>query len=296
MIRYAGALTRRFFCLVLLALLAVPAQAPAQSRTAVVLAVFGSSNQKAHDTYDAFLAATRADHPDLEVRLAHTAKTLHRPLSGDAAPGVAATPGAVLDDLAAAGFARIAVQSLHVLAGREFEELAKDVAAAGKRHPGLRVSLGAPLLSASADVLPVAKAFFESIPAERGPADAVLACVHGSSHAAAALYGELARALSSRDPLVVLAALDSEPGFDAALADIAYRAPSKAYLIPMLTVSGAHVAEDVAGPGPDSWTSRLKSAGIAPVLDDKGLADRPAFAALWRARLEAALAKLDGGR
>ena len=64
------------------------------------------------------------------------------------------------------------------------------------------------------------------------------------------------------------------------------------WLVPFLTVAGAHACNDLAGDGPTSWRGLLEAAGIRcrPAL--AGLIEQEAYAALWRDHLRRAMERL----
>ena len=112
---------------------------------AIVLAAFGSSNAEARTVYDDILAAARERFPDHDVRLAYTSGFILRRLRAKGIDGQ--TPAEALADLREEGVARAVVQSLHVMPGKEFEDLAALV---NEEHPhavdsetaGMLASLG----------------------------------------------------------------------------------------------------------------------------------------------------------
>ena len=58
----------------------------------------------------------------------------------------------------------------------------------------------------------------------------------------------------------------------------------------LLVCAGGHARREMAGPGPDSWLSRLRGMGLAVRPLHQGLAELPALRALYCRHLAEALA------
>ena len=202
--------------------------------------------------------------------------------------------GKALRRMAFEGFSRIALQPLHVVPGLEYreitEEAARFAAETGRRKGcGARLTVGEPLLSGRPDSLDRAcRALLDSAPPERRPDEAVLWMGHGSRHASSARYQTLGERVNKADPLVFVGTINGEARLDDLLPRLA--GTRRAWLLPLLSVVGRHALEDMSGPSPASWKSRLAAAGIEglPVL--RGMVESPAFADIWLDHLETALA------
>ncbi|MBQ1417113.1 MAG: sirohydrochlorin cobaltochelatase, partial [Selenomonas sp.] len=72
----------------------------------------------------------------------------------------------------------------------------------------------------------------------------------------------------------------------AVLARLKKRSSKKLLLAPLLLSGGAHVNEDIAGPEPESWLSRLQAEGFAVRTSLKGLGEYPAFQKLYVQRIQ----------
>lgn len=262
---------------------------------AVILAAHGSRHPGAMAGLAAFRDALAASLPDFQVELARTVGRKH---GNAAAFGGARQVADVLAGLAASGVRRVAVQSLHVVPGEEYHCMVAGIGRfleAGGH--GLSVSIGAPLLASLADVDRVAGAVLESIPAERAPHEAVVLMGHGAPPPGAGFYAALRERLAGRDRLARFGAMPRERGApcldilrirDALLG----AGVDAAWLMPFLTVAGAHACCDLAGERETSWRGVLEAAGIRCRTSLAGLIERPAFAAVWRDHLDKALSRL----
>ena len=147
--------------------------AAAAPKPAIVLVAFGTST-KAFETYKYFEDKVRERFPDHEIRWAYTSNIVREKLKEEQQrelPDLAQT----LADLKAAGFTQVAVQSLHVVPGEEWEKTEKIA----KETPGLKIALGKPLLSSLADRKKVLEALTKDIPVN-SKETAILLVGHGS--------------------------------------------------------------------------------------------------------------------
>ncbi|MEF3697783.1 sirohydrochlorin cobaltochelatase [Desulfolutivibrio sp.] len=282
---------------------------PPTPHTGIILAAHGSRLPEARATLEAFTARVADSYPRCPVRLARTMGELHhgrhlRPLFG------ARSVDAAFLEMAGLGVARVAVQSLHVVAGGEFAEVlaAADRARRGGGFAAVRV--GGPLLPPAGDdpvrapqagIVLAAETLLASLPPGRAPHEAVAVMGHGARGPARETYAALAAELARRDPLVFFATLDRTKA-DAAREDshigrlrraILDSGAGRAWLVPFFSVAGAHARRDLAGDEALSWRGVLTRAGIdcVPVL--LGLLEIELFARIFLDRLHASLASLD---
>ena len=260
-------------------------------KTGILLAAFGSSEPTAHRELTAFEATVREAFPALPIRWAFTSNILRHRLADE---------GKKTDSVRKAllrmwheKFTHIAVQSLHVVPGKEYTDLAREVT-----HPGpdneafTRVTLGAPLLNTDQDVEKVADAIIAHLPEQRAALETVILMGHGTWHSGDSRYAPLASAVARRDPNILLATMNGARTIHHVLEEFAADPPAKVWLVPLMAVAGAHAIQDMAGDDPESWKSLLASAGIScdPVL--KGVAGYPGFAEIWIEHLRRALDEL----
>jgi sirohydrochlorin cobaltochelatase len=220
---------------------------------AIVLAAFGTSTA-AFDTYQHFELAVKKRFPDHEIRWAFTSKKVRHKVAqerGRKLNDLATT----LRDLKAAGYTRVAIQSLHVVPGEEWE---KKVVEESRNLPGLKVALGKPLLASPQDQERVIQALAPTFPKDLTH-NAVILVAHGSpSPEGIATYLALDRLLRSRYPHnVFLGTVEGKPSRPEVMAALKQSAPATVILRPFLFVAGEHAANDILGDGPESWKSEL---------------------------------------
>lgn len=272
-----------------------PAAAPAStpSDTAILLAAFGSRLPDASRALERMLQRARAEYPAFRVETALTSGTVrgHKARQG----AEASSPEQVLRRLAAEGVRRLAVQSLHVVPGEEFkglERLARSMSGADGGAGFERIVVGRPLLGNREDVRRVAGVLLTVLPPERGPGEAVLLMGHGTRGRANGVYAELAGELRALDPLVLIGALEAEPGLSAKVEELRALGVERVHLMPLLFARGVHATRDMAGGGQNSWKSGLGRAGFECTAWVKGAGEHEALAAVWLEHLREAVGRL----
>jgi sirohydrochlorin cobaltochelatase len=261
------------------------AAAGAAAKPAIVLVAFGTST-KAFDTYKHFEAKVKERFPDHEIRWAYTSKIVREKLKEEQQrelPDLAQT----LADLKAAGVAQVAVQSLHVVPGEEWEKKVKIC----QDTPGLKIALGQPLLSSLTDRKRVLESLAKDFPAD--PKDhAVLLVGHGSpSPAGTREYLSLYTLKFSKfkGKNVFFGVIEGQPPIKNALAALKKSSASKVTIVPFMVVAGDHFINDIMG-DQDSIKSDLLAAKPYEIQAvDKGLGFNDGIIQVYLDHLAAAL-------
>lgn len=258
-------------------------------KAGVLLAAFGSGVPAAQRSLEAFAMSVRLMFRGVPVRWAFTSTKVRTRLACDGVKTDSVRKA--LEKMCFERFTHVALQSLHVTPGAEFHALAEAVEAVrtGSCRPCPQISLGAPLLAHPAETDRVAAAILQTLPPMRRPQDIVVIMGHGTSHEADACYDQLADALSPQDPMLVVGTMDGARSLETVLRAMEGLPARKVWLVPLLAVAGAHVLRDMAGPGPDSWKSRLEHSGREVEVVWTGAAERPALAAIWMDHLRQAM-------
>jgi sirohydrochlorin cobaltochelatase len=267
-------------------LLSLAGVAAAADKPAIVLVAFGTSTQ-AFETYKYFEAKVKERFPDQEIHWAYTSRIVREKLKEEQQqelPDLAQT----LADLKAKGVSRVAVQSLHVVPGEEWQEKVKSC----KETPGIKIALGTPLLSSLADRKRVLDALAKDFPADFKD-NAVLLVGHGSpSPAGTREYLSLYTLMLSkfRGKNVFFGTISGQPEIKTALHALKKSSASKVTLVPFLFVAGDHFVNDIMGDKEGSIKSELLAAKpyeITPV--DKGLGYNDGVIQVYLDHLAAAL-------
>jgi sirohydrochlorin cobaltochelatase len=279
-------LTRKFWapvllgCLVFLATSAVAAPKPA-----IVLVAFGTST-KAFDTYKYFEDKVKERFPDHDIRWAYTSRIVREKLKEEQQrelPDLAQT----LEDLKSKGVTQVAVQSLHVVPGEEWEKKVKIC----QETPGLKIALGKPLLSSLADRKRVLEALAKDFPADFKD-NAVLLVGHGSpSPAGTREYLSLytLKLLKFRGKNVFFGVIEGQPPIKNALAALKKSSASKVTIVPFMVVAGDHFINDIMGDQDSIKSDLLASRSFEIQAMDKGLGYHDGIIPIYLDHLAAAL-------
>jgi sirohydrochlorin cobaltochelatase len=286
----------RWVCWWLSALLCCPmltvsgVEAASMEKPAIVLVAFGTST-KAFETYNYFEQEVRKAFPNYELRWAFTSKKIREKLKAEGKMELK-TLADTLQELKAAGFNRVAVQSLHVVPGAEWE---KKVLSESRHVPGLKISWGKPLLSSKKDRLQVLEAVKKLFPPNLNDT-AVVLVAHGSpSPRGEAEYLAVAKLLRSRYPKqnVFLGVVEGKPSSQEALDAVKRSSASKVLFVPLLFVAGEHMHNDIMGDSPDSWKSMLLKHKPYEIQDiDQGLGYQAGIIKIYLDHLAQALKTL----
>lgn len=276
-------------------------------KTGILLVAYGSASQPGALSLRGVTAQARELFPGLPLRWAFTSPRMRNRLAQNGKKTDSVYKA--LCRMTFEGYTHVAVQSLHIIAGFEYEHLLQEVEQARREGGPRAISVGLPLLGDASEVELAAKALVAHLPRERAPEDAVVCVGHGSGLALRPLpesaleqgglecsapdgYEALARAVGNLDANVFIGALAGEPGVETAIERLRARHTRRVWLIPLLSVLGKHAEEDLAGQGSRSWRSRLEQAGFIckPVLC--GAVEYDGLLYIWMRHLERAVREL----
>jgi sirohydrochlorin cobaltochelatase len=293
---------------------------PSLEKPAIVLAPYGSLSPRALATYERIRAAYEREFPGSQVLLAFTSQLMIMRLQEKEGITVA-SPQAALEELNLAGCKRAVVQSLQIVPGEEFHQLAalvqkpgQGLISQGTKPAFERLEIGLPLLSCLDDcqkvsrVLPAlwngsgwgADSAEEGQPQcspDRDPEkEAVLLVGHGTGHPADSLYSLMARVLEKDHRNVLLGTLEGFPGLSEMVAELKVSRAKKARMLPFLLVAGGHAENDIASAGPESWKSMLEREGFEVAVRLCGLGETESIVSIFLEHTRSALVKTESGK
>lgn len=263
-------------------------------KTAIVLAAFGSRHKNALTSLNHITERVQSAYPDVPVRVAYTSKTIrgHMEKAGAAVDSV---PQA-LDKLLAEGVTHVAVQSLHLVPGKEFHELLTLANELMLKDGGFnRVEIGFPLVAGETDIDTVAEAILSIGLEGKGDHDAVLFMGHGTRQLDGSVYYEaLHSAFQERNKTVHMGVMEHQEasGIDVMINRFKQDGVKKAYLLPFLFGAGWHAARDMVGEEEHSWKSRLEAEGIKCEAVLKGAGEYNRLVDIWLKHLGDAMKRL----
>ena len=253
-------------------------------KQAILFASFGVVNAAARTAcIDAAASQIAKAFPAYEVRQAYTSVFIKKKLAEQGIQ-VDSLPEA-LSKLQADGFSRVIIQPGYLTAGEEYEKKVLAVVEA-QRQNFAELIISRPLMQQGKDCQDMLTVLQQIFSLENGE-DLVLVG-HGSPHQHNPAYENLQAAADEKDLPIHIGVIEptDTPDYAAVLARLKKRSSQKLLLAPLLLSGGAHVNEDIAGPEPESWLSRLQAEGFAVRTSLKGLGEYPAFQKLYVQRIQ----------
>ena len=260
-------------------------------KTGILLVAFGTSVPRAQVAFDKIDSKVKETFPGVEVRWAYTSSMIRKKLARKGR--YLDSPTTAMAKMMDGGFTHVAVQSLHTIAGYEFNDLKRNVDLFAQMVDGFKkVRLGLPLLADDDDIKQVGAAMSQVVPTQRRIDEAVVWMGHGSHHPANAFYAALMYRLQTMDKNAFVGCVEGFPEIGHIRDQLISRNIKRVYLMPFMSVAGDHARNDMAGDDEDSWQSILTKAGITcqPVL--KGTAEYDVFIDIWIGHLKEAMAQL----
>lgn len=157
------------------------------------------------------------------------------------------------------GYQDIAIQSLHIINGDEFEKIVREVEVYKQQFK--RLVIGKPLLSSFDDYQAVINALAAQSPALK-PDERVVFMGHGATHHAFAAYACMDHMLMDKKLPYIVGAVESYPELEPILERLEKEKVKKVHLMPLMLVAGDHAIHDMASADEDSWNSRIQALGI----------------------------------
>lgn len=259
---------------------------------AILLVTFGTSVKSAQAALDNIDKKMKAAFPKTELRWAYTSNIIRKKLAKNGK--MIDSPEMAMARLMDEGYTKVAVQSLHIIPGAEFDELRVNTRVFGQMIDGIdRIMVGWPLLVDDASMDIALKAVLDLvIPKKRQADEAIVLMGHGTHHPANATYSTLMYRAQLMDPNMYVATVEGSPSFADVQRVLIEKKIKKAYLVPFMSVAGDHAINDMAGPEADSWKSLLESSGIQAVPIMKGLAELDPVVDLWIEQVKISLTHL----
>lgn len=284
-----------------------------EHKSAVVLAMFGTTVESALIGLLNIQASMTARFPATPVRIAFTSNIIRKKWQKRAAdpaylkahPEIPAdilavrTVLATIADLQDQGHDSIVLQPTHVVMGEEFLDLGTYVdgllrmgtVKKAKYKPFHKIALGRPALGIYGTAHPYAediRAAARALAADAELAAAEQAALvymgHGNEHfPSAGSYLELAARMRELHPhvLTLIGNVEGFPSLDDVIGELRRAGAKKVLLKPCMVVAGEHSVSDMAGPEEDSWKSVLERNGFAVRAIAQGLGENAAFAELF---------------
>ena len=281
-------------------------------RTAIVLAMFGTTVEPALHGLLNIKARLEKRFPHTPVKIAFTSNIIRKIWQKRAAdpsyirkhPNIPAEilkvkgPLATIADLQDEGFDNIVVQPTHIAPAEEYMDLCSYIRALDsiktikKRfQPFNKLAVGRPALGTygprhpyADDIAVAVRAVKADVEKARKEKATLVYMGHGNEYfPSGGSYLEFERLMNKTYPdvMTIVGTVEGFPGFERTLEILEHTKAGKVYLKPFMIVAGDHARNDMAGPEADSWKSLLEKAGIKVIPDIHGLGELDSFADIY---------------
>ena len=236
------------------------------NKDAMVVMSFGTTYKETRaKTIDATVAAIQAAHPNTKVVTAFTSHIIRDRIQqkeGITYP----TPEEALAQLKSEGYSRVALTSLDVIPGMEYNY---DVAVYNLyKNNFKKMTLGTPLMywmgqeGQTDEVIQTIKAVQSQFP-KVGKEDAVLIMAHGTPDPANAYYSVIQDRIHTLGlKNVFIYTVEGTPNLEQVIPQLKLHGIKHVTLMPFMMVAGDHANNDMAGAEPDSHKSILEKEGF----------------------------------
>ena len=249
------------------------------NKDAIVVMSFGTTFKDTRaKTIDATVDAIKAAHPNTKVVTAFTSHIIRDRIQqkeGITYP----TPEEALAQLKAEGYTRVALTSLDVIPGMEYNY---DVAVYNLyKNNFKKMTLGTPLMywmgqeGQTDEVIQTIKAVQSQFP-QVGKEDAVLIMAHGTPDPANAYYSVIQDRIHTLGlKNVFIYTVEGTPNLEQVIPQLKLHGIKHVTLMPFMMVAGDHANNDMAGAEPDSHKSILEKEGFKVDTYIHGLGENP---------------------
>lgn len=261
----------------------------AKPKVGILVASYGSSTMQSSQAMRN-LQAKLEGYFGVPVRIAFTSETLRKRLAHARTKSDSVLKA--LKKMEFERFTHIVVQSLHLIAGIEYNDVLEDTNIA--RNSGtLKIQSGLPLLHTEDDIIPVAEALKQLLPPDFQENDAAIFMGHGTKHDAEKFYFALSETLHGLYPSLYIACMEGKCTLSRVFEDLKQKpVVHKVWLLPLLTVIGKHALCDMAGDEETSWKNQIIRQGYSCEPYLKSLAESAEIQNIWIKRIEQAIAAL----
>ena len=260
------------------------------NKDAIVVMTFGTTfKDTSEKTIDATVKEIQAKHPNTKVVTAYTSHIIINRVKKN--EGITyPTPEEALEQLKKEGYTRVALTSLDVIPGMEYNY---DMGVyQNYKDQFKKMTLGTPLMywqgqeDQADDVAETIKAMAMQFP-KQGKHDAILIMAHGTPQVSNAYYSVIQAKLDEMGyKNVYIYTVEGWPSLDTVLPKLKKNGIKHVTLMPIMMVAGDHANNDMAGSEPDSHKSILEKAGYKVDAYIHGIGENSAIRDLYAQRAE----------
>ncbi|WP_425061306.1 sirohydrochlorin cobaltochelatase [Sporomusa carbonis] len=274
--------------------------APAdQGKKAILVVSFGTTYEDTRKmTIEAVESKIRTEFPDYEVRRAFSSHKIIKVLKERDGIDVD-TPEQALKRLKDDGYTTVAVQTLDVIPGVEYDYINRVVQKYKTEGAFKQIVMGRSLLyymgqeDKPDDFKTVLHAFKTQLPASLKKDEAILVMAHGTPHPANAYYTVLQAKISQLGwKNVFVYTVEGTPMLEDVIPQLKANRIKKVTLVPFMLVAGDHANNDMAGSDKESHKSQLMEAGFKVETYLHGLGENTAIQDVYVNHLKEAMKTL----
>lgn len=274
-----------------------PAKASEPNKDAILVMSFGTTYTDTRaKTIDAVEAAIQSANPNLPVYEAYTSHIIiDRVMENEGIKKL--TPAEAFAQIKADGYNRVAVVSLNVIPGIEYDY--NRIATKEFINDFKQITFATPLMywqgteEAPDEVVDFVQALSSQFP-QIGPQDAVLLLAHGTPHPSNAYYSVIQDRIAQVGlNNVYVYSVEGRPNLEDVLPKLQEKGINHVTLMPIMMVAGDHANNDMAGDEEDSHKSILEAEGITVDVYLHGLGENENIRAMYVERANEAVAALE---
>ena len=235
------------------------------NKDAIVVMSFGTTFVESRNaTINPTVEAIKAANPGVPVIITYTSHIIRDRVLAKEGIKIP-TPEEALDDLKAQGYTRIALATLDVIPGIEYDY--KNAVYNLYKDNFKKMTFGTPLMywqgqeEQPDDIQEAMEALAKQFP-KLGKKDAVAIMAHGTPHPANAYYSVMQQRLNEICPNALIFSVEGWPSIETIIPQLKAKGIKNVTLMPMMMVAGDHANNDMAGDEDDSYKSILTKEGF----------------------------------
>ena len=248
------------------------------NKKAIAVISFGTTYPKARLAIERIENSLKAAFPDYDFFRAFTSKMVINKIEKEENIKIP-TPEKLMIQLLSNGYEEVLCQSLHIMAGFEYEKMLHQIFKFEDKFK--KLSIGMPMLFGEYDYKHICSELLEHMPKLKED-EAYVYMGHGTEHFANSAYSQVEnmfRNLGAEH--VYVGTVEGFPSLDYIIKRLKKHNVKKVILSPFMIVAGDHAQNDLAGDEDDSWKSILLKEGYEVEINLQGLGDLDAVCDLF---------------
>lgn len=240
------------------------------SKKAIAVISFGTTYPKSRLAIERIENGLKEAFPEYDFYRAFTSKMVINKIEREENIQIP-TPEELMQKLLDDGYEEVLCQSLHIMAGFEYEKMLHQLYKFEDKFQ--KLSIGVPMLFSEYDYEHICTELLQHMP-KLNQDEAYVYMGHGTEHFANSVYSQVEnmfRFLGAEN--VYVGTVEGFPNLDYVIKRLNKHNIKKVTLAPFMIVAGDHAQNDLAGDEEDSWKSILQSQGYKINVNLIGLGD-----------------------